>query len=163
AALVAVLGERFRVRVDRWLGAIFLYAPLAAILTLPFVPGWAAVGASLYIGVSLVVEAAIGYGGCEIAGIPTLVLRRRYTLYCLFNSADLAERALRDRSRWGAGVLGGGTFGVAIRVYEWVTFTISHRALVLSSWVIYLVFLLAGFAANRALRARSAQRAAQHS
>jgi len=110
-----------------------------------------------------VVEAAIGYGGCEIAGIPTLVLRRRYTLYCLFNSADLAERALRDRSRWVAGVLGVVTFALTIGVYEWVTFTISHRAVVLSSWVIYLVFLLAGFATNTVLRARSAQRAALHS
>ena len=162
-ALVAVLGERVLVRVDPWLGAIILYAPLAAILTLPFVPGWAAVGASLYIGVSLVVEALIGYGGCEIAGIPTLVLRRRYTIYCLFNSADLAEQALRDRSRWVAGVLGVVTFGLTIGAYEWVTLTISHRALLLSSWVIYLVFLLAGFATNKVLRARSAQRAAQHS
>ena len=162
-ALVAVLGERVLVRVDPWLGAIILYAPLAVILTLPFVPGWAAVGATLYIGVSLVVEAAIGYGGCEIAGIPTLVLRQRYTIYCLLNSADLAERALRDRSRWVAGVLGLVTFVLTIGVYELVTFTISHRAVVLSSWVIYLVFLLAGFATNRALGARSARRAAQHS
>src|SRR5262245_48633675 len=46
-ALVAVLGDRVLVRVDPWLGAIVLYAPLAAILTLPFVPGWADVGASL--------------------------------------------------------------------------------------------------------------------
>jgi hypothetical protein len=127
------------------------------------VPGWSAVGASLYIGVSLLVEALIGYGGCEIAGIPTLVLRRRYTLYCLFNSADLAERALRDRSRWVAGVLGVVAFVLTIGVYEWVTLTISHRVVVLSSWLIYLMFLLAGFATNRALRARSAQRAAQQS
>ena len=161
--LVAVLGERALVRVDPWLGAIILYAPLAVILTLPFVPRWAAVGATLYIGVSLVVEAVIGYGGCEIAGIPTLVLRQRYTIYCLLNSADLAERALRDRSRWVAGLLGLVTFVLTIGVYELVTFTISHRAVVLSSWVIYLVFLLAGFATNRALRARAAQRAAQHS
>jgi len=162
-ALVAVLGERVLVRVDPWLGAIVLYAPLAVILTLPFVPGWAALGAALYIGVSLVVEAAIGYGGCEIAGIPTLVLRQRYTIYCLLNSADLTERALRDRSRWVAGVLGLATFALTIGIYEWVTFTISHRAVVLSSWIIYLVFLLAGFATNRALGVRARPRAAQHS
>jgi Family of unknown function (DUF6410) len=158
-ALVAVLGERVLGRVDPWLAAIILYAPLAAILTLPFAPGWAAAGASLYIGLSLVIEAVIGYGGCEIAGIPALVLQRRYTIYCLFNSADLAERALRDRSRWAAGLLGLVAFVLTIGVYEWVTLTISHHAAALSSWVIYLVFLLAGFAVSRAFGARSAPRA----
>ncbi|HKF75985.1 MAG TPA: DUF6410 domain-containing protein [Candidatus Dormibacteraeota bacterium] len=162
-ALVAILGDRVLVRVDPWLGAIVLYAPLAAILTLPFVPGWAAVGASLFIGVSLLVEAVIGYGGCEIAGIPTLVLRRRYTIYCILNGADVAERVLRHRSRWVAGVLGVVTFVVTIGVYEWVAITISQRAVLLSSWVIYLMFLLAGFAANRALGTRSVLRAAQPS
>jgi hypothetical protein len=162
-ALVAVLGKRVLVRIDPWLGAIVLYAPLAAILSLPFVPGWADVGASLYIGVSLVAEAVIGYGGCEIAGIPALVLRRRYTIYCLFNSADLAERALLGRSRWVAGLLGVVTFVLTIGVYEWVAFTISHRVVVLSSWVIYLIFLLAGFATNRAVRARAAERTTSHS
>ena len=162
-ALVAVLGERVLTRVDPWLAAVILYAPLAVILTLPFVPAWAAVGAGLYIGVSLVVEAVIGYGGCEIAGIPTLLLHRRYTIYCLFNSADLAERALRDRSRWAAGVLGVVAFVLTVGVYQWVTLTISHRSSALTSWVIYLVFLLAGFAANRALGMRSTQGVAQRS
>jgi len=151
--LVSVLGERVLVRTDPWLGAIVLYAPLAAIVSLPFAPGWTAVGASLYIGVSLVVEAIIGYGGCEIAGIPALVLRRRYTIYCLFNSADLAERALRGRSRWVAGVLGLVTFVLTIAAYEWVALTISQRVVVLSSWVMYLLFLLAGLATNRVVGA----------
>src|SRR5262249_35474076 len=52
-ALVAVLGERVLVRVDPWLGAILLYAPLAAIPAPAFVPGWAAVGAPPYIAVLL--------------------------------------------------------------------------------------------------------------
>jgi hypothetical protein len=91
------------------------------------------------------------------------MLRQRYTIYCLLNSADLAERAMRHRSRWVAGVLGVVTFVLTIGAYEWVTLTISHRAVVLSSWIIYLVFLLAGFATNRVLGARSAQRAALHS
>jgi diacylglycerol kinase len=114
----------------------------------------AAVGASLYIGVSLVVEAVIGYGGCEIAGIPTLMLQQRYTIYCLLNSADLAERAMRHRSRWVAGVLGVVTFVLTIGAYEWVTLTISHRAVVLSSWIIYLVFLLAGLSHKQSARSQ---------
>src|SRR5215472_7989496 len=162
-ALVAVLGERVLGRVDPWLGAIILYAPLAAILTLPFVPGWAAVGASLYIGVSLLVEAVIGYGGCEIAGIPALVLRRRYTVYCLFNSTDVAERALRGRSRWVAALLGLLTFVVTIGVYGWVAFMISHRVVLLSSWVVYLMFLIGGFAVNSAVGPGASARATPRS
>jgi hypothetical protein len=158
-ALVALLGERILIRIDPWLGAIVLYAPLAAILSLPFVPGWAALGASLYIGVSLLLEAAIGYGGCEIAGIPTLVLRRRYTIYCLFNSTDVAERALYGHSRRLAGLLGLLTFVVTVGVYGSVAFTISHRFVLLSSWVVYLVFLVAGFATNAAFGATAARRA----
>jgi len=150
-ALVALLGDRVLARIDPWLGAIVLYGPLAAILTLPFVPGWAAVGASLYIGVSLLVEAVIGYGGCEIAGIPSLLLRRRYTVYCLFNGTDVTERALRGRSRWVAALLGLLTFVVTIGLYGWVAFTISHRVVLLSSWVVYLMFLIGGFAVSRAV------------
>ncbi|HYW25678.1 MAG TPA: DUF6410 domain-containing protein [Terriglobales bacterium] len=158
-ALVALLGDRVLARIDPWLGAIVLYGPLAAILTLPFVPGWAAVGASLYIGVSLLVEAVIGYGGCEIAGIPALVLRRRYTVYCLFNSTDVAERALRGRSRWVAALLGLLTFVVTIGLYGWVAFTISHRVVLLSSWVVYLMFLIGGFAVSRAVGPGASSRA----
>lgn len=151
-ALVAVLGGRLLVRVDPWLGAILLYAPLAVILTLPFVPGWAAVGANLYIGASLLVEAVIGYGGCEIVGIPTLVLRRRYTVYCLFNSADVAERALRGRSRWAAGGLAVIAFVLTVSVYEGaLSLIISHGGGFRSPWGVYLAFLVAGFVVSRIL------------
>ncbi len=159
-ALVAVLGQRLLVHVDPWLAAILLYAPLALILALPFVPGWAAVGASLYIGVSLVVEAVIGYGGCEVVGIPTLMLRRRYTVYCLFNGADVAERALRRRSRWAAGGLAVITFVVTAGVYEAAVSVLGRSGAVRSPWIAYVVFLVAGFAVNRILVARSAHAAA---
>ncbi len=90
-------------------------------------------------------------------GIPTLVLRRRYTVYCLFNSADLAERALRGRSRWAAAGLAVITFVVTAGVYEVAVSAISRGDAVRSPWVAYLVFLVAGFAMNRILVARSAQ------
>jgi hypothetical protein len=157
-ALVAALGDRLLVRVDPWMAAILLYGPLALILALPMVPGWAAAGASLYIGVSFAVEAVIGYGGCEIVGIPTLLLRRRYTVYCLFNSADVAERALQDRSRWAAAGLAVITFVLTAGVFEFGVSAIGHGSGLRSPWVAYLVFLVAGFVVNRILVARSARR-----
>ena len=63
-------------------------------LLLFFLPLSPTVGYNLYIGVSLLVQAAIRYGGCEVLGIPTLFLRRRYAVYCVFNATDVVELLL---------------------------------------------------------------------
>lgn len=34
-----------------------------------------------------------------MVGIPSLILRRRYTVYCPWNAVDLADKAITD-SRW---------------------------------------------------------------
>ncbi len=98
--LVGLVGPRFLDRIDPWVSAILMVAPLAVLFALPFVPDPVTVGAFLYVGISQFVQAAIGYGGCEIVGIPTLLLRRRYTVYCALNGADVVERRLRGRPRW---------------------------------------------------------------
>jgi hypothetical protein len=76
---------------------------VATVLVLGTLPLWrlsvfpeplhAAVG--LYIGASLLVTAAIGYGGCEVLAVPTVIFRRRQVVYCPFNIVDAAERPLR--------------------------------------------------------------------
>lgn len=144
-ALAWVAGDRLLARVDPWLAAIVLVAP--GTLLLFFLPLTASVGFNLYIAVSLLVQALIRYGGCEILGIPTLLLRRRYTVYCVFNGADVVERSLRSRSRpaaWALALL-------ALLV------TMALLALAASfsgdngERVLYLLFLVIGFLANRLL------------
>lgn len=140
--LVAMLGERLLARVNPWLAALLLVAPLAVLSTLPFVPVWVAEGALLYIGISLLVEAVVGYGGCEVVGLQMLMLRRRYTVYCVLNGADVVERRLSHLSPWGAGALAVLAF-VGILITFALVMVIGHGK-PLAFWVSYLTFLVAG-------------------
>ena len=148
--LTWLLGERLLARVDPWLAAIALVAP--ATLLLFFLPLSATVGYNLYIGVSLMVQAAIRYGGCEILGIPTLLLRRRYTVYCVFNAADVVERRLRSRARWAAWTLALLTLVVTMALLTLAVIVGGDDG----ERVLYLLFLVIGFAVNRLLAAVTA-------
>ncbi|MGH3411605.1 MAG: DUF6410 domain-containing protein [Marmoricola sp.] len=68
--------------------------------TLPFVPVAVSAGFAVYLAIGMLVQAVIGYGGCEVAGLPTLIPRRRYRIYCAFSGADLVERRLQARPPW---------------------------------------------------------------
>lgn len=148
--LVWTLGERVLTRVDPWLAALALILPLAVVGMLPLVPMPVAVGVDYYVAVSLLVQAVIGYGGCEIAGIPTLLLRRRYTVYCALNGVDVVERWLRSRPRWVA-------WSLAVLAFV-VTAALMGAALMvdggLGFWIAYVLFLVIGFVANRVVVAR---------
>src|SRR2546421_3253086 len=50
-------------------------------------------GVALYVAGSLLLAAAMAYGGCEVAAIPALIFRRRLVVYCPFNAVDAAERS----------------------------------------------------------------------
>lgn len=92
-----LLGDRVISRISPWITSGVLLLPVLAYGTNPggssFFNGIAAT-----MSVSLLVNAASGYGGVEVAAIPALVWRRRYPTYSPFNTADLLERAIRDRS-----------------------------------------------------------------
>jgi Family of unknown function (DUF6410) len=148
---VAAVGRPLLARIDPWLAALLLVLPLAILFLLPFVPDWVTVGAFLFIAISQFVQAAIGYGGCEIAGIPTLVLRRRYTVYCALNGADYVEQWLRDRPRRVAWVLGLLAFVLTMALAA-AAEMIGKAA---GFFAAYLVFLLIGFVVNRIVVSRS--------
>jgi hypothetical protein len=150
--LAWVLGDRLLARVDPWLAAITLVAP--ATLLLFFLPLSATVGYNLYIGVSLLVQAAIRYGGCEILGIPTLFLRRRYTVYCVFNAADVVERRWRGRARWAAWTLALLTLLVTMALLALAVIAGGDNG----ERVLYLLFLVVGFGVNRLLAAGAGAR-----
>lgn len=146
-AYTAVVGAggRFLRRVDPWLAAIILVAPLAVLFALPFVPDPVTVGVFLYIAISQFVQAAIGYGGCEIVGIPTLLLRRRYTVYCALNAADVVERWLGGRPRWI-------TWTVAVAAFVLTTLLGVAAQLVgkaVGFFAAYLAFLVVGFVVSK--------------
>ncbi len=154
--VVAAFGQQLLARIDPWLAALLLVLPLAVLFLLPFVPDWITVGAFLFIAVSQFVQAAIGYGGCEIVGIPTLVLRKRYTIYCALNGADVVEQWLQARPRWVAWLLALLAF-VLTMALGGVAEAIGRAA---GFFAVYLVFLLIGFAANRIVVTRQRTAAA---
>ncbi|MGH7920072.1 MAG: DUF6410 domain-containing protein [Candidatus Dormibacteraceae bacterium] len=148
--LVWILGDRILTRIGPWLSALIVVLPLAVLGVLPFVPQPVAVGVDFYVALSLLVQAVIGYGGCEIVGIPTLLLRRRYTVYCVFNGVDVVERWLQARSRW----------------VRWTLAVLAFLSIVVLSaiaevagsgvgyWAAYVLFLVVGFIANAVVTRR---------
>jgi hypothetical protein len=84
-------------RVNPWLNTLVFVVPALVIVAVPLFPAGVQVGMVLYWGASLLLNALIGYGGCEVLAIPTLVYKRRYHVYCPTNVIDLAERAVVGR------------------------------------------------------------------
>lgn len=94
-----LLGERFFARVNPWVSTVILYGPVFVVPYLDSLPLALRLGLSLYIAASVLVAVFIRYGGCEMIGIPSLILRRLYVVYCPWNAVDLADKAITD-SRW---------------------------------------------------------------
>lgn len=109
AYLVAfwLLGPRVLARRSPWVGTIILYGPVLLLAYLD-VADTVALAAGLYIAISTLVVVFIRYGGCEVIGIPSLLLRRRYVVYCPWNlHSDLSDKLLAD-SRFTAHARGRG-------------------------------------------------------
>lgn len=152
--LVAAFGPRILGRIDPWLGAILVVLPLAVVFAFPGVPDPITVGLFGYIGVSQLVQAVIGYGGCEIVGIPTLLLRRRYTVYCVLNAADAMEEWFATQPRWVRWALALAAFGVTTAL-GLVAEAIGSAT---GFFVAYLLFLVIGYGTGLALRSRGRDR-----
>ena len=72
-----------------WLGAAIAVLPTLGVFLLG---GIYEVGAVLFIGLSLILMAALGHPGCEVLAVPSLVLGRRTHLACiLFSPIDWIE------------------------------------------------------------------------
>ena len=55
-------------------------------------------GASAYIGISLILQWKIRYGGCEVVALPILLSKRRYTTYCLpLVALDAVEKVVVEK------------------------------------------------------------------
>lgn len=90
------LGPRLLARTSPWVATAIFYGPVlvAAYVDLP---GVVALALGFYIAASTAVVVFIRYGGCEVIGIPTLLLRRRYVVYCPWNlHTDLVDKLLAD-------------------------------------------------------------------
>ena len=135
--VVWLLGERLFRAGDPWLLAILLVAPATVLFLFP---AQLAIGYDVFLGISMLTQAAIGYGGCEVMGIPTLFVRRRYTVYCAMNGGDFVEQWLVRRPavvRWGLSVLA----VVGIVALMGAASATGPQGLLIG----YLIFLVVGF------------------
>jgi hypothetical protein len=142
--IVWLFGDRFFISADPWLLAILLVAPALALFLFP---EQLSIGYDAFLGISMAVQAAIAYGGCEIMGIPTLFVRRRYTVYCAMNGGDVVEHWLVRQPALVRWVLSGLAF-VGVIVLMGLASASGPKGLLIG----YLVFLIVGFAASRLLQ-----------
>ncbi|MHC0432274.1 DUF6410 domain-containing protein [Streptomyces sp. O3] len=79
-----------------WPGGALLLLPML-LYPIGVLPEGPALGVALYVELSVLTAGLSGYGGIELAALPTLVLGYRPVLYGPFNAVDLAERSMRRR------------------------------------------------------------------
>jgi hypothetical protein len=85
--------SRYGARLNRWFGAVLAVAPVVLVFALGGPLG--RVAAVAYIGMSLLLQAIRGDGGCEVMAIPAMMLGRRTHLVCiLFSPIDWIEKHL---------------------------------------------------------------------
>ncbi|MGH3382134.1 MAG: DUF6410 domain-containing protein, partial [Actinoallomurus sp.] len=95
-AATYLFGVRTLTRLNTWTASALLLLPVMVVYALSAVavPRPLLAGLYAYVGVSVLLIGMVGYGGCEIVGLPVILLRRRYVVYCALNAIDAAERPL---------------------------------------------------------------------
>jgi len=101
------LGPRVFNRGNAWLNTAILVVPAMVLGLWNFVipplggvalPLTLIAALSIYIGVSLFIQARIKYGGCEVVAIPQLFMKKKYATYCIpIVAADALEKRIVDR------------------------------------------------------------------
>jgi hypothetical protein len=87
-----VIGK-YGARINRWFGAALAVAPVILVFALGGAVGRLASVA--FIGISLLLQAIRGDGGCEVMAIPAVMFGKRTHLMCiLFSPIDLVEEHL---------------------------------------------------------------------
>ena len=94
---VLLLGDHVLSRMNPWIGSALFLGPVLAVYAFHLDSPALRIGLSLYIGVSLIFSFFLRYGGCEVLAIPSLLLGKRYTVYCPYNAVDVVEKAVVDR------------------------------------------------------------------
>ncbi len=89
-----ILAERVLARANPWVGTLILLGPLVLITAFQWGPQAFRVALGAYYSIASIFNFAMSYGGCEVVAIPSLIFRRRYTLYCPYNAVDAVESAL---------------------------------------------------------------------
>lgn len=97
------IGEWVLAKVTPWVGTLIFLGVPALLFVLGVLPGPVQMAWGFYISLSLILTFFFRYGGCEVVSLPSMLLGRRYTMYCPLNAIDAVERAVKldlaERSR----------------------------------------------------------------
>ena len=98
AALVATyivafyfMGELLLSKMKPWTGTMFFLGLPTAIGMLGYMPQPIQVAFGIYVEFSLILIFFMRYGGCEVVALPSLLMGKRYTMYCPYNAIDAVE------------------------------------------------------------------------
>lgn len=94
-----LLGRRVLSKMNPWVGTLLLVGPAILIPSVQTFPLELRLGMVAYFSASLVLNAAMNYGGCEVLALPSLLSRRWYTVYCPLNVIDLVEKGVAGEAR----------------------------------------------------------------
>ena len=93
-AVFYLTGELVLSRANPWTGTLIFVGIPTALALLGFLPQPIAMAFGLYISGSLILIFFMRYGGCEVVALPSVLLNRRFTMYCPLNAVDAVERAV---------------------------------------------------------------------
>lgn len=86
-------------RMNPWVRTAIILTPVLVVLVFDLGPPAFLTGINYYVGVSLIIASLMGYGGCEVVAIPSLLFGRRYIIYCPYNVIDVVEKAVSTGTR----------------------------------------------------------------
>lgn len=89
-----LLGPRVLARMNPWVGTVLLVGPAVVVPALDVLPVSLRMAMIAYFSASMVLNALMNYGGCEVLAVPSLIFRRWYTVYCPLNVIDAVENAI---------------------------------------------------------------------
>lgn len=92
--LFYLIGDHIVAKTNPWIATVLFLSPLPLIQIFQIGPSHLRMALGIYIPLSLIVTSLIRYGGCEVVAIPTLLLRKRYTVYCPINALDIVENSI---------------------------------------------------------------------
>lgn len=96
SAVYSLLAPRILGRVSPWMPTVLFYGPVLIVPYLEAIPDPASLALGLYIVASTMVVVLIGYGGCEVIGLPAFLIRRRRVVYCPWNTVDLVDKGVAE-------------------------------------------------------------------
>lgn len=95
-----LLGQSVLSRLNPWAGTVVFVGIPTILALLGFFPAALQMAFGFYVGGSLILIFFMRYGGCEVVALPSLLLRRRFTVYCPYNAIDAIERAVTPGKDW---------------------------------------------------------------